>query len=178
MVALDHGYESLSGFRDAFGQVFSEAPGRARDSQQVLVTRLLTPLGPMVAGATDRGLCLLEFADRRMLETQLRRLSKKLGANFVPGSNEVLEQLEQELGAYFDGRQHEFSVRLEIPGTEFQRRVWDGLRRIPYGQTRSYEQQARSIGHPRAVRDASWIRFRHLTWRLRQRSRMTVRTQR
>jgi AraC family transcriptional regulator of adaptative response/methylated-DNA-[protein]-cysteine methyltransferase len=152
MVALDSGYESLSGFRDAFQRVFGDAPGRTRDAQAVLVTRLLTPLGPMIAGATDDGVCLLEFAERRMLETQLRRLSRQLGASFVPGGNRVLGQLERELAAYFEGDLREFTVPLLIAGSEFQRKVWDGLRNIPYGETRSYLEQARAIGRPDAVR--------------------------
>jgi AraC family transcriptional regulator of adaptative response/methylated-DNA-[protein]-cysteine methyltransferase len=152
MVAYDSGYESLSGFRDAFQRVFGDAPGRTRDAQAVLVTRLLTPLGPMIAGATDDGVCLLEFAERRMLETQLRRLSRHLGTSFVPGSNRVLAQLDRELAAYFKGELREFTMSLVAPGSEFQRKVWGGLRAIPYGETRSYLEQARAIGRPDAVR--------------------------
>ncbi len=152
MVAYDHGLESPSGFRDAFKQVFGDAPGRAREKRCVLVTRLLTPLGPMIAGATDEGVCLLEFAERRMLETQLRRLARQAKAGFVPGSNEMLSRLDQELRDYFEGRLREFRVPLVIGGTEFQRRVWELLRTIPYGETRTYGEQAAAIGQPRAVR--------------------------
>ena len=152
MVALDHGYESLSGFRDAFRQLFGDAPGRSRAATQVRVTRLLTPLGPMIAGATDEAICLLEFADRRMLETQIKRLRLRLGATFVPGSNEPLDRMAAELSAWFAGERREFDVPLLSAGTEFQQRVWDGLRRIPYAETRSYAEQARSIGRPEAVR--------------------------
>lgn len=152
MVAYDHGYESLSGFREAFRQIFKDAPGRARGTEPVLITRLLTPLGPMIAGATGAGVCLLEFSERRMLETQLKRVSRYLGDHFVPGSNAMLERLDHELAAYFEGRLIEFTVPLVTPGTEFQRLVWQGLLRIPYGETRSYEQQARAIGRPAAVR--------------------------
>jgi AraC family transcriptional regulator of adaptative response/methylated-DNA-[protein]-cysteine methyltransferase len=152
MVALDHGYESLSGFREAFSKVFGDAPGRARGSERVLVNRLPTPLGPMIAGATDEGICLLEFAERRMLETQLRRLSKRLDAVFAPGSNEMIERLDKELHAYLEGKLQEFRVPLVIRGTEFQRQAWEALMRIPYGETRSYEEQARAMGRPSAVR--------------------------
>jgi AraC family transcriptional regulator of adaptative response/methylated-DNA-[protein]-cysteine methyltransferase len=152
MVALDHGYGSLSGFRDAFKQVFGDAPGRSRESGSVAVTRLLTPLGPMIAGATDEGICLLEFAERRMLETQLRRLSKRLGAVFVPGSNRWIDQLDRELRAYFDGASKGFDIPLVIRGTEFQKLAWDALLKIPYGETRTYEEQARVMGRASAVR--------------------------
>jgi len=151
-VAYDHGYDSLSGFRDAFKQVFGAAPGKARSKQPIAVTRLLTPLGPMLAGANDEGLCLLEFVDRRMLEEQIRRLAKRLDAVFAPGSNPILKQLERELREYFDGTRRRFDVPLTVPGTEFQRAAWAALQRIPYGETRSYEQQARAMKRPTAVR--------------------------
>jgi len=106
----------------------------------------------MLAGATDRGICLLEFADRRMLETQLRRLANHLNALFVPGSNTILEQLSEELTSYFDGRLNYFSLPLIMPGTEFQQAVWDALRQIPHGKTSTYKAIAESIGRPKAVR--------------------------
>ena len=151
-VAYDSGFESLSGFRDAFQRVFGDAPGRTKDAPTVLVTRLPTPLGPMIAGATDDGVCLLEFAERRMLETQLKRLARRIGASFVPGSNEMLVRLEGELSAYFEGRLREFGVPLVLAGTDFQRQVWQALLTIPFGETRSYAEQATAIGRPRAVR--------------------------
>jgi AraC family transcriptional regulator of adaptative response/methylated-DNA-[protein]-cysteine methyltransferase len=113
---------------------------------------LRSPLGPLVAGATNDGVCLLEFTDRRMLETQFRTIQRLFAAPLVPGTNEHLRRLEYELAEYFAGARREFSVPLEYPGTEFQRRVWDELLQIPYGETRSYEQLARSVGNPRAVR--------------------------
>ena len=152
MVALDHGYDSLSGFREAFGKVFDEAPARSRARESILVTRLLTPLGPMIVGATEEGVCLLEFVERRMLETQLRRLSRRLDAPFAPGSNAMTEQLDRELAEYFEGRRKEFEVPLVLRGTEFQRLAWEALLRIPYGETRSYDQQARAMGRASAVR--------------------------
>ena len=150
--AYDHGYESLSGFRDAFAKFFGDAPGRSRAATLVSMTRVLTPLGPMVAGATDEGICLLEFADRRMLETQINRLRKYLDCSFAPGSNDHIAHLDEELRQYFDGRLTRFTVLTVVPGTDFQRAVWQQLLTIPYGRTRSYEEQARAIGRPSARR--------------------------
>ncbi len=150
--AYNHGYESLSGFRDAFERIFGATPGRSRTATPMWVGRLLTPLGPMVAGATDEGICLLEFADRSTLEAQLRRLRSHLDCVAVPGDHPHLTQLEDEITRYFEGTLQQFSLELVVPGTTFQRAAWRALRAIPYGQTRTYEDQARSIGKPTAVR--------------------------
>jgi AraC family transcriptional regulator of adaptative response/methylated-DNA-[protein]-cysteine methyltransferase len=158
--AFDYGYESLSGFREAFDKVFGVTPGRSRRSECIVVDRVLTPLGPMLAGAAEEGICLLEFTDRRMLETQVKQLQKKLECAMVPGSNTHLEKLGQELERYFSGDLREFTVDLVVPGTEFQKAVWERLRKIPYGETLSYEQLARDIGRPggqRAVGQANGL---------------------
>ncbi len=150
--AYDYGYESLSGFRDAFERLFGETPRRKRDVALVMMTRILTPLGPMVAGASADGVCLLEFADRPMLETQIKRLKERLGCVFAPGSNEHIELLNEQLGGYFRGTLTDFAVPLVLAGTDFQRAAWEYLRGIPYGETRTYRDEACSIGRPGAQR--------------------------
>ncbi len=151
--AYDHGYESLSGFNAAFKNVLGAAPTAAKDAAVVTVDRLLTPLGPMVAGATEEGLCLLEFADRRMLETQLRRLTSRLSpCVFATGRVEWLDRIEDELNAYFAGRLRSFTTPLLLLGTPFQESVWRALLQIPWGETRSYGELAARIGRPSAVR--------------------------
>jgi AraC family transcriptional regulator of adaptative response/methylated-DNA-[protein]-cysteine methyltransferase len=148
----DAGYASPSGFRDAFEKLFGRTPGRAADATLVKVTRLGTPLGAMVAAATDDALCLLEFADRRMLETQIDRLQTRLPGRFVPGDNDILARTQVQIAEYFAGTRRAFDLPLVTPGTEFQRAVWGALRTIPYGATRSYADQARAIDRPAAVR--------------------------
>lgn len=151
--ALDHGYESLSGFRDAFSRVFGDAPGRSRDRARCLVsTRIPTPLGPMLAVAHDDGLCLLEFTDRRMLERQLRTVQRRLDAHIVPGDHPLLDRVAGELAEYFDGDRRVFDVPVLTPGTPFQESVWAELLRIPSGETRSYDALARAIGRPGSQR--------------------------
>jgi AraC family transcriptional regulator of adaptative response/methylated-DNA-[protein]-cysteine methyltransferase len=150
--ALDHGFESLSGFRDAFARVLRGTPGRSRSADCIRLGWIRTPLGPMVAGATSAGICLLEFTDRRMLEAQLRSLDRHLGLPALPGASPHIERLRAALDEYFAGRRREFDLPLVAPGTPFQERVWQELRRIPYGETRSYADLARRIGRPKAVR--------------------------
>jgi len=150
--ALDHGFESLSGFRDAFARVLRGAPGRSRSADCIRLGWIRTPLGPMVAGATSAGICLLEFTDRRMLEAQLRSLDRRLGLPALPGASEHIERLRAALDEYFAGGRREFDLPLVAPGTPFQERVWQELRRIPYGETCSYGELARRIGRPKAIR--------------------------
>jgi AraC family transcriptional regulator of adaptative response/methylated-DNA-[protein]-cysteine methyltransferase len=149
---FESGYDSHSGFRDAFLRTFGDTPGSYRNGDCVLLSWIRSPLGPLVAGATAEGVCLLEFTDRRMLEAQFATVRKRFGVPVVPGSNEHLETLQAELAGYFAGSTRGFSAPLVYPGTPFQRRVWDGLLAIPYGETRSYEDVAVVVGHPKAVR--------------------------
>lgn len=153
-VALGHGYDSHSGFRDAFARTFGSPPGRSRSAECILAAWMETPLGPMVAGATGEGVCLLEFTDRRMLEAQLRTLQRRFKCAIVPGRNAHLQQLQSELDQYFAGTLRAFTVPLVFPGTRFQRKVWEGLLAIPYGETRSYEEMAATAGSPGASRAA------------------------
>lgn len=111
-----------------------------------------SPVGPLQLGATESGICLLEFADRGTSLTEINRHDRTIGP-LVPGSNSHLEQMADELARYFEGRLTEFAVPLDVVrGTPFQRRVWDHLLRIPFGETMSYGQLAQSMGRPGAQR--------------------------
>lgn len=151
-VAYEHGYESLSGFREAMKELTGKPVKKGKDTTVIHVNRITTPLGPMLIGTTDETLCLLEFIDRRMLETQLQRLQKYYNAVFVPGSNEITDQTSTEIEEYFDGDRKEFTVPFDISGSDFQQSVWDQLLTIPYGKTRSYKEQAIAIGNLKAIR--------------------------
>jgi AraC family transcriptional regulator of adaptative response/methylated-DNA-[protein]-cysteine methyltransferase len=150
--AFASGYGSLSGFTGAFKKKLGRSPAQGDGAPVIVLARLVTPLGPMLAGADPRGICLLEFCERRMLETQLAVLEKRFHARLLPGRSEHLDTLRRELDMYFTGRLREFKVPLVMAGTDFQKNAWNALRTIPYGQSRSYKQQAILIGQPKAVR--------------------------
>lgn len=150
--AFDSGYESLSGFQDSFKSIFGASPTDNQIKQVVDVTRLETPLGPMIACASKEGLCMLEFTDRKMLETEFKEISSRLNANLVMGTNKLFETLKEQLDDYFDGNRKTFDLPLHTPGSPFQQSVWAQLQTIPYGETRSYKEQAAAIGKPEAVR--------------------------
>ena len=151
-VILGHGFESHSGFREAFTRAFGQPPGRARTGDCLNVLLLDTPLGPMLAAAGVQGLCQLEFADRRGLERSYAGMRQRFDLPVIPGENPVLQQLREQLRAYFAGELREFTVPLDIRGTPFQERVWQALRQIPFGQTVSYQTVARQLDAPTANR--------------------------
>jgi len=151
-VAFETGYESLSGFNDSFKSIFGVSPSNSKDKKIVNIARLETPLGTMFTCAVAQGICLLEFTDRKMLETELKALTKLLNANIIQGANQHFDLLKKQLEEYFEGKRKEFTVPLFTPGTEFQESVWKELQNIPYGTTRSYKQQAAALQNPEAVR--------------------------
>ncbi len=97
-----------------------------------------SPLGPLTLAASARGLVALEFGNRR------RNGWVESGERLAPGIAELAE--------YFAGRRREFTVPLDLRGTEFQLRCWHELLKIPYGHTRTYAEMARAIGSPRGFR--------------------------
>lgn len=151
-VTLGHGYDSHSGFRDAFQRTFGQPPGQSRQADCITVGWVESPVGPLLLGACNDGVCLLEFTDRRALETQMAILRKRFGCAIVPGNHESLDRLRDELSRYFAGTLTEFTVPLHYPGSPFQKAVWDGLCKIPYGATLSYEGLADRVGTPGAQR--------------------------
>ncbi|MCW3162772.1 methylated-DNA--[protein]-cysteine S-methyltransferase [Chryseobacterium oryctis] len=113
---------------------------------------IATPLGEMFACSVDEGICLLEFTDRKNIVKQLQSLSTTLNAEIVEGNHPHFKQLEIELAEYFEGKRNTFQTPLFITGTDFQKKVWQLLREIPLGETRTYKQQSEILGNPKAIR--------------------------
>src|SRR4051812_13000811 len=151
-VALDAGFGSESGFRDAFARIFGTPPGKARGSRTISATLVSTPIGAFVAAALPGRVCMFDFVERKAILAQTAALQRWFDDPIVPGTNEALEQLQSELEEYFAGKRRRFDVPLAVEGTPFQREVWNALLTIPYGETRSYEDIARQIGRPNASR--------------------------
>lgn len=147
------GFESESGFRAAFHELFGAAPTRLPSGSAPLAVHWVpTPLGALFAAARDEGVCFLEFVDRRALAAQVNALRRRVPGPLVPGDHPHLAQLRAELTRYFAGQLREFETPVHAPGSAFEERVWAELRRIPYGETRSYAELARALGRPSAVR--------------------------
>ncbi len=140
------GYESGSGFRDAFSKIMGSAPKNTNDHKTVLkATWLDTILGSMPAIADETGLYLLEFVDRRGLKLEIKRLLLKTKAAILPGTTNPITSIDRELKEYFDGKRMHFETPFHLLGSPFQKDVWHELIRILYGETRSYSDQAKSL---------------------------------
>ena len=119
---------------------------------ELTVAALATPLGEMLAVFGGKGLCLLEFVGQKQLEQEITAVQKALHGQFIFQENEQTQLLRQELDLYFQGRLKVFATPLEMIGTAFQQQVWNALLTIPYGETRSYKEQAQQLGNPKAIR--------------------------
>lgn len=150
--AFDAGYESLSGFADSFKAVFGVSPKNSKSQNVIDLKRIETPLGTMFACAVKEGICLLEFTDRKMLDKELKSLSKILNAKIVQGENEHFDILESQLMEYFEGSRKKFEVPIFSPGSDFQNQVWNALKEIAYGEVASYKEQSIAIKRPEAIR--------------------------
>lgn len=147
------GYQSSSGFRDAFSKVMGAAPTVLGTEQKILTTAWIdTKLGPMLAIADEKQLFLFEFISRRGLEREIERLRAKGKVVIVPGRTDPIDSIDSEIQAYFAGTLKNFETPVHLQGSDFQKSAWEALRKIPYGHTRSYSDQAQALGKPSAIR--------------------------
>ena len=114
--------------------------------------RINTPIGEMLAIATDEAICMLDFVDSKNWLKDQEILVKHYGATQVDEDSLLLSELEKQLREYFAKERKEFSLPLALVGTSFQEEVWKVLQTIPYGEVRSYKEQATAVGNPKGVR--------------------------
>lgn len=111
-----------------------------------------TPVGQMLAIASEEVLHLLEFGNHKKLERRLERLKKKMKWVIMPGKPKPISSIEKELLQYFKGKLKKFKTPLFLSGTPFQKRVWKALMKIPFGKTCSYSELAEAVKQPTAYR--------------------------
>lgn len=138
----------IDSYKDITAYSMSDLQGKTLISMALLTT----PIGPMFVCATDKGVCLLEFFNRKDMTGQLNRLEALINGVIVIAENEYTLAVKKQLDQYFIGERHQFELPLFIPGTQFQQQVWQCLTTIDYGTTSSYQQQAENLGNPKAIR--------------------------
>jgi AraC family transcriptional regulator, regulatory protein of adaptative response / methylated-DNA-[protein]-cysteine methyltransferase len=149
---LESGFDSGSGFREAFVREFGNPPNKSREAKAFVLDWIDTPLGLMLAVAGEDELHMLEFVERKSLRGNLERYRAHFNAAILPGRSAALDSIRRDVASYFAGDSLEFSTPIARAGTPFQQAAWEELRRIPPGTTRSYSEIAARIGRPKAVR--------------------------
>jgi AraC family transcriptional regulator of adaptative response/methylated-DNA-[protein]-cysteine methyltransferase len=149
---LDAGFSSASAFRAAFAKLLGQAPGRLRPDAMLRADWIETPLGAMIAVSDVRALHLLEFIDRKALPAELAKLRGLVKGDLGVGRFAPTDQIEAELRCYFAGENASFETPLVLHGSAFTQSVWQALRDIPAGETRSYSALAGLLGNPASTR--------------------------
>lgn len=113
--------------------------------ETLLYSRMNSPVGPLLLGVSGSALMVLAFD---------RGLPDKLAGRPVTWreSRNETEAVRDQLEEYFAGKRRDFTIPLDLRGTDFQKRCWEELLRIPFGKTRSYAEIARAVGSPNAYR--------------------------
>ncbi len=122
-------------------------------SNQLFLKTINSPIGTMIAITNDTGICLLEFKDRKELNSEIEVLKDFYSCSLEEKEeNELLKTLTQELALYFEGKLQQFSTPITLIGTGFQKTVWKALLDVPYGTTRTYKEQSIVVGDLKAIR--------------------------
>lgn len=120
--------------------------------QNIYIHQIDSPLGLLTIGATDKGICLLVFDDESCIAKHLAQFNKREEIILIPSKTNLINQAEEQLKEYFNGNRKEFDLQLDMVGTDFQLNVWKELLKVPYGNTRSYKEQAIAVGDLKAIR--------------------------
>jgi AraC family transcriptional regulator of adaptative response/methylated-DNA-[protein]-cysteine methyltransferase len=140
-------------YMDSFYKLISSSTSYFDNQNNVLKAYYIdTYLGLMVAVADEKVLYILEFFDKKCLEYEIKKLCVKIKSGITVGKTVPIISIEQELELYFKGRLRVFKTSVYFLGTSFQKIVWNNLKDIPYGETRSYLDQAKVMNKTSACR--------------------------
>ena len=120
--------------------------------KKINIQHYFSPCGELVLASYADKLCLCDWSDNPFAERNRRRIEKYLKATSKTETTSVLEETKRQLDEYFAGKRKAFDIQLCLVGTDFQHKVWNALRSIPYGSTKIYKDIAQCIGKPKAVR--------------------------
>jgi AraC family transcriptional regulator, regulatory protein of adaptative response / methylated-DNA-[protein]-cysteine methyltransferase len=149
---LDAGYDSDSGIREAVTRIIENSSAASKGSEPLKSDWIETPIGAMLAVADAKGLHLLKFFDGRALQNELKRLQEMTRSSIAFGRLPPIDSIANELRAYFSGVSAVFKTPLACHGSAFTCKVWDALKAIPLGSTRSYSEIARDVEQPSSTR--------------------------
>ena len=129
---------------------------------QINIQYYKTKIGELIIGSIDNKLCLLDYRYRRMrqaVDKRLRmrqavdkRLKNGFDAEFIEKDNEILKKIRTQIDEFLIGARKEFDIPIVTIGTDFQKKVWNALMDVKYGEIATYLDLAKKIGNPKAVR--------------------------
>ena len=120
--------------------------------KQINIQYYKTKYAHFILGSFEDKLCLLDFKYRKMRTTVDKRLQNGFDAQFVEQDNEILKKTREQIDEYFNMERIEFDIPIVTTGTQFQKKVWEALIKVPYGTTSTYLQLAKDIDNEKAVR--------------------------
>lgn len=147
------GYGSSSRLYERSKRQLGMTPAEYRsqgEDASIAYTIVESPLGKILIGATAKGICSIRFGESE--ETLEKELQSEFSRALIRRDEETLKTFSQTVLRHLQGAEINLNLPLDIQATAFQRRVWELLQRIPYGQTRSYAQIAGALGRPAAAR--------------------------
>jgi O-6-methylguanine DNA methyltransferase len=122
------------------------------DVKKFRLSKISSPLGPLLLGSTEKGLSLIDYYSFEKANRSLEEISKIENFNFKFEKDEFHLKAIKQLDEYFLKKRQKFDLPLDVIGTEFQKKVWKVLTKIPYGSVYSYSLQAELLGKPKAIR--------------------------
>ncbi len=121
-------------------------------SSKIYIQYFKTVYGELMLGSYEDKLCLCDWRFRKMRASIDRRICEGLQADYMEGDSDVIQKTWEQLQAYFEKKLTSFDIPLLTIGTEFQKKVWNELIKIPYGTTLSYMQLTKKLGDEKAIR--------------------------
>ena len=153
MALYEAGYGSSSRLYESSTQRLGMTPGAYRDGGRGVEIRYAvtdTPIGPVLVAATERGICSVRLGARE--QAMAAELGREFPAAVIRRDRNGMSDWIRTLARHLEGREARLDLPVDIRVTAFQWRVYEALRAIPYGETRTYKEVARSIGKPKAAR--------------------------
>ncbi|MDA3958507.1 methylated-DNA--[protein]-cysteine S-methyltransferase [Oceanispirochaeta sp.] len=122
------------------------------EKKRIQVKKFKTPVGDLLIGSLENKICLCDWQYRKMRQSIDQRIQSGLNGEYEDGNSDVIEETMKQLEEYFSKNRQIFDIPLLQIGSEFQKRVWAELLKIPYGETSTYKKQSESLGNSRAIR--------------------------
>ena len=120
--------------------------------KKIYIQNIKTEFGELILGSYDDHLCLCDWRYRKMRSGIDNRIKNGLQADFVVKENETIKTAIRQLNEYFAGERNQFDIPIQMVGTDFQKKIWNGLLKIPYGKTESYLGLSKKTGDAMAIR--------------------------